>query len=132
MSEPIEVVIEASKWARGPVDVDEPEKSTRLCNDNGTMCCLGFDAVTCGMEPKRAAYPSELAWDYNGEVDEDSPGWRYSRPWVESYDGDRSVGLEDAAVLANDRAGLTPDERIELLRPIFAAAGRKLVWRPDL
>jgi hypothetical protein len=44
------LTIQRSKWRRGGGDDSKhPAGPTRLLNEKGFMCCLGFDALACGV-----------------------------------------------------------------------------------
>jgi len=47
------LTIKRSKWRRGGggITINDNKGSTRLLNDKGLMCCLGFDAIGCGFTP---------------------------------------------------------------------------------
>lgn len=45
------LTIERSKWRRGGSDHDGTQGPTALLNEKGLMCCLGFDALACGLLP---------------------------------------------------------------------------------
>jgi len=45
-----ELVIKRSEWRRGAMLQDHDKwGSVALLNDRGKMCCLGFDALACGV-----------------------------------------------------------------------------------
>lgn len=43
------LTIDRSKWRRGGSDRDTIQGTTALLNHRGFMCCLGFDAIACGV-----------------------------------------------------------------------------------
>lgn len=49
------LTIDRSKWRRGGLSHNRQQTQgmTALLNDKGFMCCLGFDAIACGI-PKEA------------------------------------------------------------------------------
>jgi hypothetical protein len=62
------LTIERATWRRGGGYPSDRLGPTRLLNDRGLMCCLGFDAVACGVPRERIL----------GEVDPESLlRWRY-------------------------------------------------------
>lgn len=46
------LTIDRSKWLRGKRDGAGEQASSFLCDWQGHMCCLGFDAVARGCDPK--------------------------------------------------------------------------------
>lgn len=46
------LIIDRSKWRTGRDIINETGNSTLLLNHEGFMCCLGFDALRCGIEPE--------------------------------------------------------------------------------
>jgi len=120
----LEVVIKGSEWRRGGNTNDGDDKwgDTALLNSKGLMCCLGIDWLACGGH-KDDIYmvgdPMEIAVLQMGyEV------------WLGGELEGNSALAEDAMDI-NDRTGLTDDERIERLWPIFEEAGRTIVWKPN-
>lgn len=136
MSKLLTTTIVASKWACGGRD-------TQLVNKDGTMCCLGFDAVQRGITAQKileegAALPS----DFNGEPS--ARAKKYASSWAERIEIDEALGklvgrsagsrmdLEDVAVRINDsRRRMAKSKRVELLRPVFKAAGRRIRFIDD-
>ena len=145
VKKPLVVVITGSGWLRG-----DPANSALIAAVSGRMCCLGFDALACGLTkkqitghvmpdsvPERANYQS--AW--SERVSEATAAAvlaivgtglqrelaRSSGTFVGSRLGAIAAGInDDRRFIGNDK------ERIAALRHLFRAAGRKLVWRPDL
>lgn len=112
------VVIKSSEWARGG------EQANYLLGVDGSRCCLGIDAKAYGIS-------DDLL--YGEWVPNDLNGIQSCIPWVSAWESlDTGVPLSDKAIAINDSEGLTDEERVAKLRPIFRAAGRILVWRPDL
>lgn len=133
-------VIKGSVWARGK---KRPEENS-LINDNGTMCCLGIDAVSRGVSRELidgASMPSDVQ-DLDDLVPRPIRGWaarigdRPSLLKVESDDGtplnSRDL-LENLAARINDNKKTTDDEKIAKLRHVFAAVvpPRKIIWKPN-
>lgn len=123
------IVIRASEWLRGiPGDGE-------LRTKDGRMCCLGIDAVACGVNPALLVgktMPRNLASRHAAT--------QYKRDWsrpapietlsvVKEWDNDKSLG--DVAAYINDDSGINDEERIARLRPVFAAARREIEWRPN-
>ena len=111
------VVIKSSEWARGD------RLDYYLLNDDGTRCCLGIDARACGVKD------DELG-RYFGPRISMAPK-TYGKVWDQTSN-DSIYTLSSLAMDINDQSGLTDQERIDKLRPIFREAGRIIVWRPDL
>lgn len=115
------LVIERSKWRRG--GPDGGDGVTRLLNDRGLMCCLGFDALACGV-PKAVILnmidPESLVG--NRLVPE---GYFKGRV-VEAEEGDReevnSQAINDA-ISVNDDPGLSDGDREDRLAPILTELG---------
>ena len=112
-TKPIRVVIRASKWLRG--------NGSTMRDCNGRMCCLGFDALACGITEE---YLGD--WEYGSPTDILALGPPEGIPKGYEFKG------ENKAIDINDTRETTDEEKIALLRPIFREAGRILVWRPDL
>jgi hypothetical protein len=58
------LVIDRQRWLRGR-DMQDPEEwgGPMLLNHLGKQCCLGFDAVACGIDPAQVEgtyYPARL------------------------------------------------------------------------
>ncbi len=126
MSEQKILTIERAKWRRGGNSHDMVVKfgGTRLLNDAGFMCCLGFDALACGLTRDQIAgkiFPSSLA--SRGLVDSESDYGRtrvkrndnYPDLWDETEIVQRAMGHNDDPVLAEeDREALVRADLIEL------------------
>lgn len=57
------LTIERDKWARGN---KRKKVFNALLNDDGTMCCLGFYSLACGLQPdevKDMLLPSQVRHD---------------------------------------------------------------------
>jgi hypothetical protein len=120
---PLTTTIVASKWARGGRHGNAKGIcATSLLNDDGTMCCLGFDAVQRGLCPEanREDCPSDL-------YEQDRA---YAEAWQAKDATDDDISLESLAVDINDDPEISDNERIKQLRPIFAAVNppRRIVW----
>ena len=133
-SKVLTTVIKGSLWARG----GKRPASNRLRNEDGTMCCLGIDAVARGVDLRylddNCAYPRDIE-----VAPEDVQAWSE----VAADDLLEAVGLdaaamsndhlEDAAAEINDNKDTTDDEKIAKLRKVFAAVDppRRIVWLPN-
>lgn len=128
------LVIRGSEWLRGELAWNAEGKNTsRLGREaDGRFCCLGLDARDRGV-------PLELLYD--AHTPEDLGPLTYA-PGVDGYLADWTTLDEEAktvadnedaigAMEANDDHGCTDAKRIEWLRPIFAAQGIELDWRPE-
>lgn len=106
------LVIKRSLWRRGDKGVGSPI----LLNDSGFMCCLGFDAVACGVPEDailRVGTPGGI-W----MVDQVPKSYLRRR---KSKNGRKAV---DDAIEANDRIGISESTRELKVR----AALKKLGW----
>lgn len=118
------LVIKGSEWYRGLGGDD-----SLLHAADGRFCCLGLDAVRCGvpvdlMDECVAAEPIDIA-RYDEELDEsvvDVPV-RYAH-WLTSADTNTVIQI-------NDNPHISDGERIEALRPIFAKHGIVIDWQPN-
>lgn len=112
------LTINRAKWTRGVLNLP-----SKLLNSAGYMCCLGFDALACGV-------PSDVL-DGIGEPYElaDSADVSYLRDRVNYNDSDdddptplNSV-LVDKAIDINDDLEITDNEREAKLIPILKQLG---------
>lgn len=132
------LVINRAKWRNGgdsndlqdTYDADKCDKfgETFLLNDDGFMCCLGFDAVACGIPKNDILNTSDpISLIGNSEDLVDSTLKRYARFRIKSSGGgtwcDNSAAVK-AALSANDDSTLTPTTREKRVR----AALLKLGW----
>lgn len=116
------LVIDRSRWRRGAMATDsEPKGTTRLLNNKGFMCCLGFDALACGLSEDQilgVTAPSLLI--PKGRIDQGTHA-----EYVESRCGlcckDTPV---HSAMVANDSDTISEATREKRVR----AALRKLGW----
>jgi hypothetical protein len=63
VSEPKILTIERAKWRRGGDVNNKKYGMTMLLNSRGYMCCLGFDAIACGIAKdrlRRRDYPHQI------------------------------------------------------------------------
>jgi hypothetical protein len=142
------MIIRSSEWMRAEYrapgtewDYREVPYSARLLSEDGKMCCLGIrakmvglgNAHICGMGTPLDTYdmkPSPVTealnkywqeWLHEGEVDDEE----FLR--MEMSHNKRAK----EAMTINDATGTIDDQKIELLRPIFAEIGVTLDWRPN-
>jgi hypothetical protein len=95
-SDKLTVTIDRRIWARGV-------ENTRMLNADGTMCCLGFLAATCGVPNAAMLGKVSPSFLYSSVVS------RMSRP-LPIVSGGWSVFLEP-----NDDLGLTEEMREKIL-----------------
>ena len=111
-------VIVASKWDCGK---GEYKYGRHLINngEHNKHCCLGFDALARGIKDLD---DQQMPSEYHGA---------YARDWKKDWNAEYQ--LEDAAIEINDDTAhkYTKRQRVDLLRPIFKAAGRVLVFVDD-
>lgn len=113
-SAPRVLVIDRSKWQRGlPDDFDG---DTYLLDQSGMMCCLGFDAIACGIARKRilsvqtpAGITGALPWSYRAG--------RFS-----SNTREHTMAVATAMDI-NDNALIDDPEREALLIPVLKQLG---------
>ena len=119
MNEPRKLVIEESKWYRG-----KSSRHSRLRRkQDGLMCCLGFDALACGLEKDQITsvnFPSKLR-----VLPE-------AMRWLTSHDSDDpDYPLERRIGAINDDAEMTDQTRKEQLTRLFLEGGNiELVFVP--
>lgn len=118
-AKPLVVVIKNSEWGRGA-----STNAKLFSSDSGLMCCLGIDGRACGI-PLDAMVDHGLPSQIFGR----GAATKYRQVWARRLNDRR---LEDCASAINDDNSINDIERLKQLRPIFRAAGRKIVWRPDL
>lgn len=116
------LIIKSSEWLRGGGD-------SYLFNGR-RYCCLGLDARACGVADtllELVAAPDVL--DYN-LITGEGP----LQHWVTTPGSTRTAENTPScveAMRANDLQSIDDEERIALLRPIFAREGIELDWRPN-
>ena len=96
------LVIDRTKWYRGQGD-----KESRLLRQDGSMCCLGFDALACGLEPDaivNRSFPDHVA----GPQD---------------YHDARTFRVTREIARINDTTALTDAEREAQLIPLLKQIG---------
>jgi hypothetical protein len=113
------LTIVRSKWRRGGNN-NTHLGVTRLLNDRGRMCCLGFDAIACGLSPaiiKGLGEPCEI-----GQAD-------VPREYLESprfgEEGGRYYQTKaiTVAIEHNDEEHISDTEREVLIRQDLKALG---------
>lgn len=126
------LTIERAKWRRGGDTDDLCERfgDTQLRAPNGMMCCLGFDAIACGLSPDSligVADPKDIGrdtlWSHLDYVQT-----RLIERRSEDEDEHPSTWwtLQDAvgeAIRHNDAKDITDDERETLIRADLMALG---------
>jgi hypothetical protein len=117
------LTIERATWRRGGESGYKAHGSTNLLNEFGFMCCMGFDALACGI-PKQALlnanYPSSLV--IRGRVDSES---EYARTRTRRDSQSLLIDSQAAAraVKANDADDITEAEREARVRDALIALG---------
>ena len=111
------LTIDRSNWYRGKGPI-----GSRLLTNGGKMCCLGFDAITCGLNPEEIRgkpVPKDLNSRWIGD-----PGLPQSHPYIQSRVlssfGDNIVGR---LVITNDNALLSESEREDKITTLFKQLG---------
>jgi hypothetical protein len=127
------LTIERSKWRRGG-DSDELVSKyglTYLLNDEGFMCCLGFDAVACGFSAADITYkpdPAEFSeFDLGKFLEYAASRVVSTRQHDDEDDHDYTVTcLTEAAnnaVMHNDDPKIDEQTRERLIRADLIALG---------
>jgi len=115
------LTIQMSKWMRGN------QQSVLLSETTGKMCCLGFDALACGLlseEILEMDTPCQVSW--NEEVRAKYPDYICGRIDVDEddlLDGYSNKEFIQQAMEINDKSDITDEKRIELLTPILKELG---------
>jgi hypothetical protein len=129
-----QLIIEESKWYRGKGGV----QSRLLRVEDGKMCCLGFDALACGLKEGNildAAFPTSVQYSYPTSKYVAAP-LPTEMQWLEGSTDDFAdeegeyKSYEAAIGDINDDDTISDDERKERLRPLFAVGGVELVFVP--
>lgn len=122
MSEPKVLTIQRSKWRRGR------KGSTYLLDTAGWMCCLGFDALACGIPTERILLKETplAAFPYFDPIPEHYADGRMV--FRDVFDGGDSLvrnhtDVVRAAMEHNDDSALTEPERERLVREDLMALG---------
>ncbi len=135
--------IKASEWSRAPNDgsalyfpleVVDNEEDAKLVG----YCCLGLHGRACGISdddmtgegmPKGVLSASK--W---GKLSVSDQLFGYRNAWVEQDENarwTRDSFLATRCACINDSDATTDQEKIDLLRPIFAKIGVTIYWLPN-
>jgi hypothetical protein len=114
------LTIDRSKWRRGRLGTGSP----KLLNEAGFMCCLGFEALACGLTPEQiinANYPFSLL-EY-GHIDATSD---YAKSHIEVdsetfYHSNTPAAAR--AAIANDNPNIDEEERERRVRAALIELG---------
>jgi hypothetical protein len=135
------LTIERAKWRRGGTGKRPDDKveaigaldiefgPTLLLNDKGLMCCLGFDALACGLSADQivgAGEPSDIKTlkVYDEEADEYIPREDLSPALLKYYDTRINHGaIVEKAIAANDADGVDDAERESEIRQLLHRLG---------
>lgn len=111
-----EFTIDRSRWARRGKN-----GLSKLLNDQGGMCCLGFFAEACGVEPEKLLWKGTPARLYDPRI----PGWLVEGGVHDSGWSSREAGeLMNANDHEDNRAGATSEEALEaFITQKFASHG---------
>lgn len=113
------LVIDRSRWRRGGSKFDGQFGRTHLLNNKGMMCCLGFDALACGVLKKdifEVANPVDVGGEKVPDAYINTRGWK--RGSVEEY-------AVQNAISANDDQYLSEPEREIKIRGYLMKLGWK-------
>jgi hypothetical protein len=99
------LTIERAKWLRG--------RQSLLLDDSGHMCCLGFDAIACGVSADLLCGAGTPYGALIGRADRAPASYVASR--LRGADMSHVAAVSDA-MLHNDAAGLSEDERERVVR----------------
>lgn len=134
MTEKKVLTIDRARWRRGGDDSHLVAVSgiTALLNDKGLMCCLGFDALACGLSSSRInSLADPCALFDEGEL-EGFEDYKEQRIQVtRRYDGEDDYHYDTAeltaaassAITHNDDPKLSESEREQLIRADLIALG---------
>lgn len=116
------LVIDRTKWRRGgdAPSLARERGGTYLLNDINLMCCLGFDALACGISRDaifERADPAEIVAN-SPDCAPDS----YAETRIASREGGNSNAVTDA-ITVNDMPGLTDAQREAKLVPLLKQLG---------
>jgi hypothetical protein len=121
-----ELILKKSEWicgfpsSRRPIENCMGEGETRLCNDQGFMCCLGqfslqIDPTLQTRDLKAAHYPAALKKIIDGLTEAAEEG------------GICNTELSQKAASINDDELTTVEQKINLLTELFAKHGYKII-----
>lgn len=123
MSEKRVLTIDRSKWRRGG-NGGIGAGVTALLNEQGFMCCLGFDAIGRGLtagQIRDCMYPTSVVVRGRESVDSDYAKALLMRDARGVIEGDNH--LARSAAEANDNKGIDDAEREALVRKNLIALG---------
>ena len=115
------MVIKGSEWHRG--GKSRMGSGPLLLTDDGLRCCIGIHARVCRIPDDHIQGLSQPESMHQKHV------VKCYRPWIRTNDDSDICG---DAMGINDDKKTTDEEKIALLRPIFAEIGVSIVWRPEL
>lgn len=111
------LTIQRSTWQRG----EHPD--TALLNAAGKMCCLGFDAIACGLPAHLIESEGEPCCIQTSELMA-FPDYLRSPRFVADAWGDYNQStLIDRAIKHNDNPDISEPEREQLIREDLIALG---------
>ena len=108
----MKLIIKRSKWCRGNKNLST-EGDSMLLTDEGTMCCLGFLALECGLardEIENVSEPKELS----GAA---------KQKWPKHTD------LVSQLIIANDATRLSEVARENKIKRLMAQAGVEVIFK---
>lgn len=112
------LVIDRAKWGMGLLLRRNPNRSV-------DMCCLGFLALACGVNPDEIEFEQ-------GPADVPNVDWPAAFLKRRSSRSDKELinsEITNSAINVNDSSEITWKEKELLLVPIFKEAGIKLSFR---
>ena len=120
-----QLIIDESKWVHGGNNNILNLGASKLLNDKGNMCCLGFYAKSCKFSDQEILYVGTLGVLKN-LVKKNTKGKIVKK--VFAYADDQSPNWEDIAVSINDDRTLTLKSRKLKLINHFKKIKVKLVF----
>jgi hypothetical protein len=115
------LTIVRSKWRRGGEtgNLNQQFGRTKLLNQKGQMCCLGFDALACGVPKKRIADVEEPIGIPGVTL---RGAYGKSRLKKGRYGLDHKKAVEQA-IEANDNPHISEEKREKLVRKYLKQLG---------
>jgi hypothetical protein len=115
------LTIDCATWRYGGL-ANEQNGKTALLNREGFMCCLGFDALACGLGREDildAEEPENVRWLH---ADRDSALRRYKETRIDAHSAWAAI---NDAIAANDSQGfgLTFPKRCQRVRTALMKLG---------
>ena len=107
------VEVDRSKWRRGGSAYPQ-DGTTRLKNERGLKCCLGFATEQSGVSLVRVGWFREIMFTYPSELRDCRLSWL--------------IELEIAASEINDAKRLSDATREKRLSSLFAEHGHEMVF----